>query len=189
MQGRAVPLSRPADTMDRTAIAPPQMSTTKQEIAENIRRIQQAAKVTDSYVAQRANIDPSTLSHYRNGRSRPRPETVVAIAFALNCHPTEIDPTLADEFRRDASWFVEATTETRALFVEWSRLSNETQRKRQDLASTLKTLQEHCAFIEMQIQESQLQAEVIERRLASKMAEMQRRQRGLEAIAGYRNMG
>lgn len=162
------------------------LPVTQAQIAENIRKFQTGAKMTDLEVAERASISPSNLSHYRRGTRRPRPETVVAIAFALGCHPVDIDPTLEDDFRRDASWFLEATSETRSLFTRWSALSNDIQQQRQDLISSLKTLQQHCAFIEGQIQESQLQIEAVERQLSAKMAEMARRQRMLEAIASYR---
>lgn len=140
--------------------------------------------MTDTALAGQANIDPRTLSHYRSGRSRPRPETVVAIAFALGCNPIEIDPSIEDEFKRNASWFIEATSETRALFAEWSALSNEIQQQRSDLVTTFKTLQQHCLFIESQIQENQVRVELIERQMSAKMAEMARRQRLLEAMAG-----
>lgn len=159
--------------------------TSKQQIAENIRQAQERSNLSDVELAKRSNISPAALSQYRHGHRRPRPETVIAIARGLDCDPIEIDPTLESEFRENSSWFIEASSETRALFVQWSALSNDIQQQRADLTSALKTLQTHCAFIESQIQAQQLEMESVERRLSARLAEMGRRHRILEAIAGY----
>lgn len=159
-----------------------------QEICKRIIELIAKSGLSDREVASRCNLDPTLFSHYRAGTRirRPRESTVVAIAYALNVSPTEIDPSLKDEFLSSTSWFMDDVEETKGLFERWFHLVQEIESSRIQLLETLRSMQEFQRFLEQDLAKKVEEVDYLCRQITVKTSDMRVRYRELKNLAGQK---
>ena len=87
--------------------------TQPNRVGQNLKRLREALGLRQWELAEKSRVSQQSICYIETGRHRPKPTTLVKLAKALGCAPTDLDPSIV----------ITVPDDLKPIVLNWSTLS------------------------------------------------------------------